>query len=292
MFKITQRLALDELVNKIGELMPLPTTVKTVLDLTKDPYTSLKLLGDTLEKDQAMASRVLKLANSSFYGFSRQVKTIPHAVVCLGFNTIKQMVLSAHTFGILENKVQAYELEKGEMARHSVAVAILSRELAQKLKHYNPDEIYLMGLLHDIGKVVLNEYADEIFTEVLHHNIKYKCEFFNSEKEIFGYNHAQVGSAVCEKWNLSEDLIKVIRYHHEPWLADWEDPLPGIIVYTANAVSLMMGIGNGIGGIGDGIREDIINIIGFKMEDIVKMIPSFMDILQNEDIFNSINEGE
>ncbi|MEK6557825.1 MAG: HDOD domain-containing protein, partial [Candidatus Margulisiibacteriota bacterium] len=152
-----------ELVDRIADLMPLPVTLQKIIQLTSDPQTEIKELLPTLERDQAMVARILKMANSSYYGFSRQILTISHAVVCLGYNTIKNIALTTSTQSFLRGRVMSYALEEGALFKHSYAVALGSRAIARRVGYPNPEEVYVMGLLHDVGKVILDQYAKDRF---------------------------------------------------------------------------------------------------------------------------------
>jgi putative nucleotidyltransferase with HDIG domain len=275
-----------KVVNKITELMPLPETIQKIVNLTKHPDTPLKKISGVLESDEAMSSKVLKLANSSFYGFSKQVKTISHAVVCLGFNTIKQMAITAHSFTVLDKNLDSYYLDKGAMFQHSFGTALASRLLASKMFFPNSEEVYLMGLLHDVGKVVLNQYAEEEFKKVVELYNQGGIVFYEAERQILGFDHGEIGAAVCQKWNLSDDIVETIRYHHSPHEAT-KGNLSVHMVHIANIIVSIMGIGIGAGGIDQNISEKSLSALNIKEEDISMLMMSIMDELENDENFKS-----
>lgn len=279
------------IVNKITELMPLPGTIQKIVDLTRNPDTQLKKISDALESDEAMASKVLKLANSSFYGFSKQVKTISHAVVCLGFNTIKQMSLTAHSFSVLDQKLDGYYLDKGSMFQHSFGTALASRLLATKMFYPNAEEVYLMGLLHDVGKVILNQYAAEEFKKVVELYNQGGIAFYEAERQILGFDHGEIGAAVCKKWNLSDDIVDTIRCHHSPEEASSSN-LSVHMVHIANIIVTIMGIGIGAGGIDQKISEKSLAALNLKEEDISMLMMSIMDELENDETLSSFRNKE
>jgi putative nucleotidyltransferase with HDIG domain len=275
----------SSILGKITELMPLPNTIQKIASLTKNPETPLKTISRELESDQAMVSKVLKLANSSFYGFSKQVRTISHAVVCLGYNSIRQMVLTAHSFSILDKELKSYYLEKGEMFNHSFAVALASRIIASKISYPNPEEVYLMGLLHDIGKVVINQYAPKEFENVILLYNKGDITFCEAEHEVLGFDHGEIGSAVCHKWNLSDDIIETIKIHHNPEIAS-EFNLAVHIVHIANSIISMLGIGACIGSIEQKISGQSLKKLNLQSDDISKLMLLIMEALEQEDSLN------
>ncbi|MEI7941658.1 MAG: HDOD domain-containing protein [Candidatus Riflemargulisbacteria bacterium] len=276
----------SRIVNKITELMPLPETIQKVVSLTRNPDTPLKKISDVLESDEAMASKVLKLANSSFYGFSKQVKTISHAVVCLGFNTIKQMSLTAHSFSVLDNTLDGYYLDKGAMFQHSFGTALASRLLATRMFYPNAEEVYLMGLLHDVGKVILNQYAEAEFKKVIELYNQGGRAFHEAEREILGFDHGEIGAAVCQKWNLSDDIVDTIRNHHSPEEA-LDTNLSVHMVHIANIIVTIMGIGIGAGGVDQKISEKSLTSLRLKEEDISMLMMSIMDELENDETLTS-----
>ena len=276
----------SRIVNKITELMPLPETIQKIVTLTRNPDTPLKRISDVLESDEAMASKVLKLANSSFYGFSKQVKTISHAVVCLGFNTIKQMSLTAHSFSVLDSTLEGYYLDKGAMFQHSFGTALASRLLATKMFYPNAEEVYLMGLLHDVGKVILNQYAEAEFKKVLELYNKGGLAFYEAEREVLGFDHGEIGAAVCQKWNLSDDIVDTIRNHHSPQEASFLN-MSVHMVHIANIIVTIMGIGIGAGGVDQKISEKSLEALHLKEEDISMLMMSIMDELENDETLSS-----
>ncbi len=281
----------NKIVNKITELMPLPETIQKIINLTKNPDTPLKKIADALQSDEAMASKVLKLSNSSFYGFSKQVKTISHAVVCLGFNTIKQMALTAHSFSVLDTSLDTYYLDKGAMFQHSFGTALASRLLATKMFYPNAEEVYLMGLLHDVGKVVLNQYAEDEFKEVINRYNKGDIAFHDAEREILGFDHGEIGAAVCAKWNLSDDIVETIKYHHRPEEATAGN-LSAHMVHLANIIVTIMGIGISVGGIDQKVSEKSLEALNLKEEDISMLMMSIMDELENDETLKDFRNKE
>lgn len=273
----------NELVSKLEDLMPLPATIKKLITLTKDPDTDLQDIVTVLEKDQAMVSKVLKLSNSSYYGFTKQIKTISHAVVCLGYNTIKSLALTASTHSIFNKGVISYALEKGALFKHSYSVAIGARILAIKLKHPNPDEVYVMGLLHDIGKVVVDQYAKEKFIDVIRRFRKGDITFLQAEEEVLGFNHGEIGSKVAEKWNLSDELIESIRFHHDPQTAP-EGNITVHMVHVADIISELLGIGLGYDGLNYELRPESMSKLALVPQDLETLMIEVMDEFKQEEL--------
>jgi len=273
----------NSIVLKLNDLMPLPITVQKIISLTRDPNTELRELVATLERDQAMVTKILKLANSSYYGFSKQIKTISHAVVCLGYNTIKNLALAASAAPMFKSSVMSYALEKGALFNHSHAVAVCSRIIAQKIKIPNPEEVYVMGLLHDVGKMILDQYSKEKFIDVIRLFRKGNITFLEAEETILGFNHGEIGAKVAFMWNLSDEIVESIRYHHNPQDADANN-ITVHIVHVADVIVEMMGIGLGYDGLNYEINQDSVGLLKMNDNDIEGFIVATMDEIQSDSI--------
>ena len=268
----------NEIVSGLTDLLPLPTTVMAIIQISKNPNSNLQDLVKLLDKDQSMVTRILKLANSAQYGFAKQVKTINHAVVCLGFKTIRNMALTVSVSPMFQQSVDSYLLEKEELFKHSNAVAVGTRLIAKRQEYTNPDEAYVMGLLHDVGKVVLDQHAKEKFVDVINLVKKGNINFIEAEEQILGFNHGEIGSKVAEKWNLSNELVETIRFHHHPEQAG-ENNKSVHMVHVANYLVEMMGIGIGYDGLNYGFHEKSMDILGLNDVDLESLIVGIMNEL-------------
>ena len=272
----------NSVVSQLKDLMPMPITMQKIVQLTRDPQTELKNLVTVIEQDQALAAKILKMANSSYYGFSKQIKTISHAVVCLGYNTIKNLVLAASTYNVLNKSIMSYALEKDALYMHSYAVAIGSRQIARYVGHPNPEEVYLMGLMHDMGKVILDQCVKQQFIEVIRLFKQGNITFLDAEERVLGFNHGEIGAKVAEKWNMSEDLIETIQHHHHPDRAKSSN-IAVHMVHVANMIVCMMGIGLGYDGLNYDFCQESMTRLNLTEADFERFMVQIMDELQTEE---------
>ncbi|WP_187426756.1 HDOD domain-containing protein [Geothermobacter ehrlichii] len=202
---------LQSVVQAIGDLPPMPIVAVKVLEMLQKPDTTAEKLAKTISSDQAVSARVLKIANSSFYSLRRKVTTLEHAIVILGEKTLKSLVLASSLKGI--NK--SFGLMEKMLWEDSLGCAIGSRMVAVWFKSADPEEAFVAGLFRHIGKMVLNNLDPEKFRKVM--EAVYNGEGSEEEMEalFFPYGHAEVGEAVLTKWNFSEDLTLVARYHND-----------------------------------------------------------------------------
>jgi len=205
------------ILKKLDRIEGLPTLPAIAMEVNKmllDYDTSISKLSDRIEKDQAMVSKILKLVNSAFFGFRGRISSISHAVVVLGFNTIRNAVVSVSIIDAFSSKEIFDGFDITEFWKHSVAVAVTSKYLAEKTKICSTDDCFIGGLLHDMGKVVLIQYFKELFQKVCLSVKANNQSFYEAEKSELPIDHAQIGGHLAKKWQLPMGLVDAVRYHH------------------------------------------------------------------------------
>lgn len=234
---------IKRITESIIGLPTLPTIVSKMIELVDNPRTSAASLARLISTDQTLTARILKLANSAYYGFPKEISTVNMAIVVLGFNTVKDMGLSLSVFDVFKkNQENGSVFDISRFWEHSIGCGVASRMLARSYCYRNASEAFVAGLLHDIGKIILNQYFHNEFTQIMDMVAQGNTLEF-SEELIIGTNHAQVGAWLAEKWNLPEIISKTILYHHQPWDAKKDKVFVGI-VNLANYLCHISGIGN------------------------------------------------
>lgn len=218
---MSKRDALKRITDRIENLPTLPAVAARLLETVNDPTTSASDVQNLLRHDQSLAMKVLRLANSSFYGYGGQIKTISHAVVVLGFETIRSIALSASVFGAFggRTKTDSRRFPRVEFWRHSIAVGAVARMLSMRLGG-EAEEGFVAGIVHDIGKVVLDEFAHDEFLAALERARERGCSLYEAEAEAVGAPHTQVGRWLGARWNLPPSLVEAIGHHHAPARAE------------------------------------------------------------------------
>ncbi|MGE5422528.1 MAG: HDOD domain-containing protein [Ignavibacteriales bacterium] len=277
------RLSLDKIVSEVNDLPALPHVTYQVIKLVDDPESTAEDINNVVIQDQSLTARVLRLANSAHYGFPRRISTVTEATVLLGFNTIKGIVMAASVNEMMVKEITGYALAPGELWRHSQAAAIASRYIARQVKFPQPDVAYIGGLLHDIGKVVLNHHVKGVYHEVVELT-NTGLPFLDAEREILGFTHPEVGSRVAEKWNLPKDLVQAIAHHHAPQDAVGNEKITSI-VHIADAMCLMMGIGIGMDGLSYNISEAALQVLGQSLGNADQIISNLVDVLSDQNSF-------
>jgi HD-like signal output (HDOD) protein len=234
------------ILNRLTELPPMPQVMFKAREIMNDPTSSFKALADILENDQAMATRVLRLSNSAYYGLAGKVTSLQHAAVLLGYKTVGEVVSMASSAKLLGDSLEGYKLDSGDLWKHSLAVAIGSRLIAGRKRKEFENDAFSAGLIHDAGKIVLNKYIlerREIFEDYMADNQK---SFLDAEKDILGFDHSAIASEMCNVWKIPKALTSAICFHHYP--AQSNENVLANIVHVADSLALMSGIGAGVDG--------------------------------------------
>jgi len=228
--QIEQRVA--ELVN----LPTLPGVVSHISSMVEDKKTSAADIGDVISKDQVLSAKILRLVNSPVYGFPGRISSVTHALVLLGFNVVKGLVLSTAVFDTFSRHVHG-------LWEHSLGCALLSRRLGRELGMNDVEEIMVAGLLHDLGKVVLSYMLPSDYEAALEMARDKRCHIAVAEREIFTVDHARVASWLADHWHLPSRLSDSLTYHHRPERAK-KSPDVTAVVHVADILARGMGYGN------------------------------------------------
>lgn len=226
----------EAVLNTVQQLRPMPANVTRTLREMEDPEVSLALIADHIGLDQALAALVLQLSNSVSLGYERTCKSLREAVMRIGLKRLRSILLASSAVGPLFGRLSGYRLGAGELWKHSLATAFASEWLANQLGYPDPEEAYVSGLLHDIGKLLLDQFVLADYNQILSLIEKYQMPLWQVEEKLIGVDHAKVGGMMAEKWMYPVPLVDSIRCHHCPSLARSNQRLPAIID-LANAVS-------------------------------------------------------
>ena len=233
---------LNSIIMTTRDLPAMPQVASKVLEMSADPNTSALQLQQIISDDQAMTARILKIANSAMYSCSRKVKTLTEAIVMLGFDSIRSLVVTSAARNLYNTRNASTGLKERLLWEHSIGVAFACRLLVQDRVPALSEEAFLAGLMHDIGKLVLNLRVPEQFDEIVQLVYNDNLPFNSTEKEILGYDHAEVGAKLINKWNLSPMLEDTILHHHNPEAMTIDNPLL-LYLDLGNKVCHKLGIG-------------------------------------------------
>lgn len=233
---------IESLILKTVDIPTLPPIAMKVMNLIQDDFASLSILEETISRDQGFVTRLLRIANSPYYGQNRKIDDIKQALLLIGFETLKSLIVATalrdlhRKFGIFEQRLW----------EHSLGVALCSSLIAMVTQLQKPDEALVCGLIHDVGKTVINNSMPDIYPEVYEKIHNQRKSSIVAEEEIFGFNHTTVGALLAKKWKLPEKLEMIIAYHHTFPFPDYEDAAYADIcniVRVADQICNNLGIG-------------------------------------------------
>jgi len=256
----------------------MPQTVHKAREIMANQSSSFKDLAKVLETDPAIATKVLRMANSSYYGLSGEVSSIQHASVVLGHKTIGDLMTIAGTSSLLSNTLQGYGLEAGDLWQHSMGVAFGSRIIAKKKKPGLVDDAFAAGIIHDAGKLILDKYIlerKEAFEEFM---ADAQQSFLSAEKQILGFDHAEIAYEVCKSWHVPETLTIAIRYHHGPSRSEGSEL--AYIVHVADSIAMMSGMGTGIDGMLYQMDDNAMELLGLQEEEMTDIMAELVESVE------------
>lgn len=226
----------DQITSKIKSLPPLSVIVQKLLEVIKDDDSSAGDVSKVLSTDQALAAKVLKLVNSSFYGLPRKISTISRAVVILGYSAVRNLALGLSMYDTLKGMKKDTEWES--FWEHSIYVAAGCEEIASHIGYKDPEEAFVAGLMHDIGILVINITFPDKFKTFYNQGL---YDYAEQERELFGMTHNEAGIRLLEHWKLPENLCRTARFHHSFNLASREKEPLLTTVMLADSLAIVSG---------------------------------------------------
>jgi HD-like signal output (HDOD) protein len=239
-------------------------------EIIAKPSSSFSDLAKVIETDQAIVTRILKIANSPYYGLSGKVSSVQHASVVLGVKTLMEILNLACSSEILGKTLTGYDLDAGELWAHSLAVAAGSQIIARKVNPSLQQDAFSAGLIHDAGKIILDPYIEERKDTFKAFVNEGKESFLDAEKSVLGFDHAELASEACEQWHIPAQIALAIKYHHDPTPSQGD--ILSFIVHMADAIAMMSGIGSGIDGMLYHMHKDAMTLLRLNTDDITAIM--------------------
>lgn len=227
--------ALRMRVENISTIPTIPSVLKQLSTIIENPKVSLNEISHFVSQDPALTTKILQMVNSALYGFPGRISSVNHAVMLLGLNVVKGLLLSVSVFEIMHKAMIG-------LREHSIGVAIVSREIARKKGLKEPEEVFVAGLLHDVGKVILTLAWPEEYDRTVREAESAGIAIFDAERNQFSETHAAVAGWLSEKWHFPKKLCECIANHHRPQTSALA-PLETAMVHTADVIVKARGIG-------------------------------------------------
>lgn len=253
---------LDKLASIVDELPTLPNVMFEVLAVAEDDKSTAEDLEEVIMRDQALSAKVLKVANSAYYGIPRTVDTVSRATVLLGFQTVVGLALTVSVYETLWGAGKGHFIDRRELWKHSLGVATAARLLALEPEGKAGAVAFTAGMLHDIGKTVLDSHLGEEYGRVLQECHNNGLTVYDAENLILGVNHADLGQKLARRWQLPEYLTESIHYHHCLDGAEEEFAKAGALVSMADYLAKRVGIGDSGDTVEPAINQEAFSIWG------------------------------
>ncbi len=206
----------ENILLTVNNLPPMPQVMHKARELVRSSTAGLKDVAGLIETDQALAIKVLRLANSAYYSRTGRVSSVREAAVVLGLKVLGELITVASTLKLLGSSLKGYGLPTRSLWKHSLAAAVGSRMIANMKSPVLADEAFFAGLIHDLGKLILDPYVLERKEEFSECIADGEQTFLGAEKKLFGFDHAEIAAQICEKWNFPKSTSITIQYHHDP----------------------------------------------------------------------------
>lgn len=219
----------ESIIQSVDSLRPMPGNVSRLLNEIEKPEVSISNLAGLVSLDQALAAQVLQVSNSVSLGYARTCSTLYEAIMHIGLGRLKSTLLASPATEMLKRRLSGYKLGEGELWRHSLVTAVASEWLAQALRYPKTEEAYISGLLHDIGKLFLDQFVLKDYAAIVDYVQRYQMQLWQVEEKLIGIDHARVGGLMAERWNFPVVLVDAIRFHHAPSFARTNQKLPAIV---------------------------------------------------------------
>ncbi|MDX9701408.1 MAG: HDOD domain-containing protein [Candidatus Auribacterota bacterium] len=287
----TKQQKLVNLVAKISSLPTLPHVVTKLEKMLENPNVSAEEVNRVISSDQVLTAKILKLVNSAFYGFPGQISTVTHAVVILGFSTVQTIALSTSVFDLFEMESKAGRFDRRRFWEHSIATAVISKLIAQKYLPADPEKAFVAGLIHDIGKVILDQFLHVYLQCIMEEVYKDDILFVDAERRVMECGHDDMGAWLAEKWSLPIALREAIACHHQPAKAK-EGKILASIVHLADIFARVKNIGNG----GDNhipyLKQDAWELTTLGESKMQEFYDEIDDAIEKADMFFSMVENK
>lgn len=274
----------QKLAAAVDGMPAFPKSVQRILELTREVNSTPKDLVEVIDKDPVVTVKILKVVNSAYYSLPKQITSIGHAVVYLGFNTVKNLALSIAAIGMLP-KDNASGFDVQQYLLHSLSTAGIAKQLASRVKDADPMDCFIAGLLHDFGKIVFAQFMPNEFKAALLISSKNGGSLFTSLQQTAGADHAIVGAMLVEKWRFAPHLIETIRHQH---LAALKDTDMIACVFGANQISKKLNFGFAGNYCVDEFPTTVQKRLGGSLDEVIASMGDLNPLFEEAKIFAKI----
>ena len=278
----------DKILKSIQNIPAYPVTAQRVAGIMDNPDYSVSQVVNVIKYDPSITANILKICNSSYFGV-RHISTLHDAVVFLGQENILRAIQVSGIARFFKKNAVGYGIHAHDLWKHSVGVALMTQILSRQISGRDDSKLFTAGLLHDIGKSILSEFVQDASQRIMDLVINQGYSFLRAEEEVIGMNHAEVGGKIAQHWNFPPDIRDTIRFHHRPDLMENGQSKFCWIVYLADQVCLIMGIGGGTDGLAYWGLKEVIDILKIHHKELeLGMMELLKDLGNAEELINVV----
>jgi putative nucleotidyltransferase with HDIG domain len=241
---VNEREKVAWILRDIRTLPTLPHVAMQLMQQSESANSSMAEVAAIVERDPSVTTRLLKLVNSPFFGIRNEVASVHQALILIGMNNLRSLVLSTSVMDLFDQRGQVGGFDRANLWRHSVATGVIARFIARETRGMDPDIAFTAGLIHDIGKVIIDRYLHPEFIKIVNLIEKQDYSMRYAERSVLGVTHNEIGMHLAMHWNLPEVLQECVAYHHEPMEAT-NYPQAAAIITIANQMAHELNMGYG-----------------------------------------------
>ncbi len=273
----------NEIIARIQTVPSIPTVIAKIEQMLNNPDVSFKALSDLIKYEPGLTANILKIANSAYFGFKQKISSVQQAIVRLGTERVHELAIASSLAPIAHSSVKGYDLPAGELWKHSILIALGGEQIAKMKGIKPPDSVFTTGLLLDIGKIVLGTFVEIDVNPIMDLAFKKKIPFDVAERRVLGIDHTEVGAILLKNWNLPEEIVNTVRWHHQPSRAK-QNSLLLDLVHSANIFAMISGIGTGSDGLNYRPDKEVMKRMNFtteKKELVISMMMTGLNDVQD-----------
>jgi len=263
--------AIDDYINSVKMLPPAPKVVPELMKLLKQPNVDSSRIVKLISLEPSITANVLRMTNSAYFAAATPTTDLQEAVTRLGFQQVYQLATAATGARLLSNAQKGYGFNQGELWKHSVAAAVAAQLVAKKLGGEDENLVFTATLLHDIGKVILSQAVDGVYSKLIEETEIHQQSLAEAEKKLLGVDHAEAGGRLLSRWKFPANIVSAVWFHHSPKAAEPYQRLAAY-AYLGNMIAHFMGYGYGHLAFALRGRGEALSILGLVPES----VPQFM----------------
>ncbi len=279
---------LQKAMSRVTEVSSLPEVTSRIVEIVEDPRATTREIRDLVQSDPALATRILKVVNSAFYGLPAQIASLERAILMLGLSVVKNLALAASLSQLIKGGRITEHFEARDLWRHCLAVGVCARLIAKSARVVQPDEAFVAGLVHDMGLLVTQQVFSEKVTQIAQICTAEPQDYRAVERQIIGADHEAFGGALAAKWKFPAGLRNAIAHHHEPCSLQPEFQKVAAAVYLADVVAARSQIGYWLTAGAQEIESEILALAEIQEDQLLEIAEQLPDaVTEAEQVFGA-----